>query len=138
MKDNPVKYISVLILVVTIFSCAVGPNYHQPEVKSPEIFRTESDNKDTIVNLEWWELFHDPVLDTLIVEALKNNKNVLIAASRIEQARAYLGFNKADFGPKVGVQAGVGRTNYAQGVTQSNTANVYSGSAGLNCLLSIT
>jgi multidrug efflux system outer membrane protein len=137
MKDNPVKYISVLILVVTIFSCAVGPNYHQPEVKSPEIFRTESDNKDTIVNLEWWELFHDPVLDTLIVEALKNNKNVLIAASRIEQARAYLGFNKADFGPKVGVQAGVGRTNYAQGVTQSNTANVYSGSAGLNWELDI-
>ena len=55
-------------------------------------------------------VFHDPVLDTLIATALRQNKDLLIAASRIEQARANVKFKKADYGPKIGVQANAGVT----------------------------
>lgn len=137
MRNNIIKYIGILVLVTTVFSCAVGPNYHKPIVESPEIFRFENNQTDTIVNLNWWNLFHDQVLDSLIYEALRNNKNVLIAASRIEQARANVGYNKADYGPKIGVNAQAGRTNFIQGITQDDAISVFTGNANLNWELDI-
>ena len=119
------KNIVILGLVLlTTASCKVGPNYREPEEKTPQTFRYTNNATDSIINLNWWELFKDPTLDTLIKTALKQNKNLLIAASRIEQARANVKFNKADMGPKIGVQAGAGVTNQLFGVaTNSNFEN---------------
>lgn len=110
------------VLILLIQSCAVGPNYHQPEQENtPEVFRNATATSDTIVNSKWWEVFNDPVLDTLIVKALANNKNVLIAASRVEQARENVSFKKADMAPKVGYSASANRTNMLFGVPGNNT-----------------
>ena len=88
-----------------------------------------SNATDSIINLNWWELFHDPVLDTLIVTALRQNKDLLIAASRIEQARANFKFNKADYGPKIGLEANGAATNQFLGIPGDNTFESY-GAAG--------
>lgn len=113
MKKNLYIYLFVLVSIVLIQSCAVGPNYHRPEEQeNSESFRYASQDTDSIINLKWWDLFDDPVLDTLIFKALESNKNLLIAASRIEQARANVGYTKADQLPKVGYGASGGRTNF--------------------------
>ena len=84
----------MLVLAGIVFSCKVGPNYQEPENETPQTFRYTNSATDSIINLHWWDLFHDPVLDTLIVTALRQNKDLLIAASRIEQARANVKFKK--------------------------------------------
>jgi len=117
-----------LISIVLIQSCAVGPNYHEPETKSKEAFRYATQS-DSIINLKWWKIFNDPDLDTLIVIALRENKNLLIAASRVEQARANVSFTKADMGPKVGVQASAGRTNMPFGAPSNFNVNSFGASA---------
>jgi len=104
MKRN---IIYSLLIILVISSCKVGPDYKQPVVKSPATFRFDSitAQEDTIINLKWWELFNDPELQVLINTALKNNPDVLIAASRIEEARAVVGYNNADKWPTLGYDA---------------------------------
>lgn len=111
MKKYIKNIVGVLAIIVMVASCKVGPNFQKPEEKTPQTYRYTNNATDSIINLKWWELFNDPVLDTLIATALRENKNLLVAASRIEQARANVKFNKADMGPKIGVQAGAGVTN---------------------------
>jgi len=131
MSSPFVKYLAYFILSIALASCAVGPKYQKPVTQNPEIFRFQDTDRDTIVNLQWWTIFNDPVLESLIYEALENNKDVLIAASRIEQARANVGYNKADFGPKIGVEGVAGRSNFIQGIQQDEAVNVYSGNTNL-------
>ena len=133
MKIKGYTYILLLIGVMLIQSCKVGPNYLQPENKTANSFRNAKQTTDSIINLKWWEIFNDPVLDTLIVTALRENKNARIAASRVEQARANVGFNKADMGPKFGVNAGATRGNFTNGLGHLNsTTNNFSTSAVVN------
>ncbi len=89
----------------------LGPNYQRPVVTAPTAFRYDSLMADTILNLKWWELFKDEQLQKLIHIALKNNKDVLTAAARIEEARAVVGYNKADLYPSFGYSADASRTN---------------------------
>ncbi len=94
-------------------SCMVGPKFHKIEVETPESFRF-SQNADTVLNLKWWELFKDQNLLNLIDTALQNNKNLLIAASRIEEARYNVGYTRADNYPALSYtgSASYGNENY--------------------------
>jgi len=91
-----------LILALTVTSCMVGPKLEKPFMDSEEQFRFDSIAGDSMINLAWWEMFSDPILDTMIYTALEHNQDVLIAMSRIEQAYAVLGVSKADLYPQFG------------------------------------
>ena len=105
-----ILYVSI-ILLIGISSCSVGPNFQKPVVESPEYFSYDSMREDTIVNIKWWELFNDNQLIALIDSALVNNKDVRIAASRIEEARYVVGYTKADQWPSIGYNGNAGRSN---------------------------
>jgi len=104
--------------------CTVGPDFKPPVVETPENYRFEKIPAEAMINLKWWELFDDPVLYSLVNQALQNNKDLKIAASRVEQARAYLGFTRADQYPGFYIEAGAGTGNFAGG-TRSETRNSY-------------
>ena len=106
------KIIYTIIVLVILASCKVGPNYKQPVVDSPDLFRFDSVSTaaDTVINLKWWELFGDEGLKQLIDTALVYNQDVLMAASRIEEARAVLGYNRADLWPSLGYDGTAGRS----------------------------
>lgn len=106
------KYITVVTLISVFFTgCVVGPKYQKPVIESPEVYMMGDDNPDSTFNLRWWKMFDDDVLDTLIMTALEENKDVRMAASRIEQARAALGFTRADQYPSLSYTAGAQRGN---------------------------
>ncbi len=101
----------LIFLLGLISGCKVGPKYHQPVVDAPDLFRFDSVSTaaDTVINLKWWELFDDPDLKMLIDTAMAYNQDALIAASRIEEARAVLGYTKADLWPSLGYDGTAGR-----------------------------
>lgn len=111
------KLIRILTLLSILFltGCMVGPDFQRPVTETPEYYRFDEKKAGAVVNLKWWELFNDPVLDSLVATALQNNKDVLVAASRIEEARASLGFTRADTYPRLDVEAGASRGSYAGG-----------------------
>jgi multidrug efflux system outer membrane protein len=121
-------YLILLSGVLIYFSgCAVGPDFEHPEYAGTNEFRFDTVNtaEDTIVNLKWWELFNDPVLDTLIAHALIENRDVMIAAARIESARANLGMTKAEQWPTLGYSANVAGGNYGGGILFNNTTSSF-------------
>jgi multidrug efflux system outer membrane protein len=101
------KYLSLVLLIFLAGSCAVGPNFQRPVVNPPAEFRFDLSGQDSTEILSWWEIFNDPTLDSLVKIALKENRDVRIAASRIEEARAAVGYNKADMWPRIGYEGNI-------------------------------
>jgi multidrug efflux system outer membrane protein len=112
-------YILFLLLIGLFYmqACKVGPSYQKMEVPTESSYRYDSSGTaaDTVLNIRWWNNFNDPILDTLIRIALEENKDVLIAASRVEESRAKLGFTKADMWPQLSYAAIYNNGNFVNG-----------------------
>jgi multidrug efflux system outer membrane protein len=83
----------------------LGPDYQRPAVDAPAAFRFEPKEVADTANTEWWKQFGDPVLDSLIAEALANNRNVKVAAANVEQAAGFLTQTRSALFPQVGYNA---------------------------------
>src|SRR5689334_18681566 len=100
-----------LFCLLAIFStaCTVGPNYRRPTVAVPASFRApaplNSAEAESIADLQWFELFKDEPLQSLIREALAHNYDLRDAVARVEQARAALGIQRSVEYPNAGVGA---------------------------------
>ena len=64
-------------------------------------FATPSRRLTTLPILPWWEIYHDESLKQLISRALENNQDLGIALARIDEARALVGFVRADLFPRL-------------------------------------
>ena len=125
-------FTKLFFLILLASSCKVGPNFVKPSVQSPESFRYAEGTPDSVLNLQWWTLFNDEYLTNLVETALVHNQDVLIAASRIEEARAAVGFNKADQFPVIGYDGGASRyTSNIPGQGVQGPYNDFSGVATL-------
>jgi multidrug efflux system outer membrane protein len=99
------------LLTLTLFGCMVGPNYRRPAVETPTSWRFEEREAREVANTAWWEQFDDPVLNELIQIALKENKDVKIAAARVEDFVGRYRTTRASLLPKVGAGADAGRSH---------------------------
>jgi multidrug efflux system outer membrane protein len=72
--------------------CMLGPDYQRPEIPIPEDWHSDLDYKSiaepSLAELAWIDIFRDEQLRNVIQQALAQNKGLLIAVERIEQARA--------------------------------------------------
>ncbi len=95
---------AVVCLVLT--GCMVGPKYKRPPVTVPDTYRgiAPDEGPQTATSIgdeKWWQVFQDPQLQGLIREALSQNYDVRIAATRVLQAQALLGITRADQFPTI-------------------------------------
>ena len=61
----------------------------------------------------WWQHFNDPVLTSLVTQALQSNNSVKNAQAVLQQARALLEVSSASLWPAVGASASAGRRRVA-------------------------
>ncbi len=128
------KLYGFIVLLLALGSC-VGPKYVEPKTDLGDSYNqymrdTLVSNEDTIVNLRWWEFIKEDALDTLIQHALKYNKDVLMAAARIEQSRAIMGMTKADQYPSFNLKGGA--TQSASGISGAANKHDYNIGIGMN------
>jgi len=116
---NKRALLAAVVMLGTLFiaGCAMGPDYERPETTMPEAFEQVTDGGPSIANLNWWELFGDEQLNALVRIALEQNRDMAIAVSRIEEARAALGFVRSDQYPQFEVSAGANRGNAIPGTS---------------------
>lgn len=79
--------------------------------------------------LEWWTRFGDPELDRLVAGAVRDNPDIRLQAARVQEARARLGFAKAEQLPTVGLQVEAMRQRQsegASGIPGGITNNIFS------------
>src|SRR5580765_5501972 len=96
---------SLLLLSVLLFAgCMVGKKYTRPA--TPEnITYPDATKTDTTSPAAWFEIYHDTALQTLIRMALDSNRDLLAAASRMQEALALSGAIKANMYPQLSYQA---------------------------------
>jgi outer membrane protein, multidrug efflux system len=79
------------LMITALTSCAVGPDFIKPNPKMPEKW-AEAPKGDITGKLpdlsEWWSIFRDPELNSLIDRAIQSNLDLQIAEARIREARA--------------------------------------------------
>jgi len=90
-----------VLSALALAGCEVGPDYARPEVAAPTAWRDTPAEAESLANVPWWKIFGDPELQELIRIALEENKDLKIAAERVVEARARLGFTAADLYPRV-------------------------------------
>ncbi|NLI48491.1 MAG: efflux transporter outer membrane subunit [Acidobacteria bacterium] len=109
--------LAALAGLVLLCACAVGPKYVRPDIEVPPDFRGEgvaaAPGALTAGDMDWWEVYREPVLQDLIRAALERNHDVRLAAERVLAAEAQLGITRADRFPGVGGvgEYQVGRTS---------------------------
>ena len=100
------KILALFNLSLLIAGCtAVGPDYHRPAIDVPAGWRISEKDAQNLADSTWWQQFNDPELNRLITGALRENKDLLIAAARIEQFAGRYGIVRADLFPQVGAGA---------------------------------
>ena len=111
-----------ILLSLLVSGCTrLGPDFEEPMVNTPEAYRTEAELTELADDLEWWKLFDDPYLVSLVSMALERNRDIRIAVSRIAQSRAALGFTEADQYPRLDLNGGINRGNFTGAGKSPNT-----------------
>lgn len=85
---------SLIIIALFLSGCTVGPDFVRPDAPAEEEW-IDSDvpqiKTEPADLTDWWKVFNDPVLDSLIETAYQQNLPLQIAGLRIMEARAQLG-----------------------------------------------
>lgn len=102
--------IALLLLPLLILSgCLVGPDYQRPSYPVPGTYRGEGPGiptqtgTESFGRLKWFEVFQDPQLQRLIDLALKENYDVKIAAQRVLAAREQVVITRSGLFPGLNV-----------------------------------
>jgi multidrug efflux system outer membrane protein len=103
------KLIAAVLLPLFLSGCNLGPKYQRPAFQPPaNYYAGQQTNESSLADLAWWDLFKDPVLQSLVREALKNNYDLRLAMARVEQERALLGVSRSQYYPQVDYSASIG------------------------------
>jgi outer membrane protein, multidrug efflux system len=104
------RVLTAAALLLTLSGCKVGPNYKRPALDVPGQYRGVAPGLGAGENfgeMKWQSVFPDEALQALIKEALTNNYDMRIAASRILQAQASVGVTRSNQLPALNGSFGV-------------------------------
>jgi len=103
------KPLLVTLLALLASGCMVGPDYVRPPVETPTApvetptaWRLSEQDARDLANTVWWEQLGDPVLNDLVATALHENKDLMIAAARVDQFAGNYGIVRSGLFPQVG------------------------------------
>lgn len=102
-------------LAMLVAGCAVGPDYVRPKVEAPAQYKElagwrAAQPADAAPKGEWWTLFGDAELDSLIGRIDISNQNIRIAEANLRQARALADQARAGLFPTLAANGSATRT----------------------------
>ncbi|MGL4721811.1 MAG: efflux transporter outer membrane subunit [Desulfovibrionaceae bacterium] len=96
------KNIALLFIILFMYNaCSLAPRYEQPKLELPNSWAELDSSEQEYSGALWWKRFQDERLDAFVEEAIKNNQDMVIAAARVEQARAKWGIEKSNMFPTI-------------------------------------
>lgn len=120
--------------MLAIEGCTVGPDYHPPQTSMPATWTGAGEGPTTAPTTQtsqvtaqpvelarWWTIFNDPMLNSLVGQAIEGNLDLRQATSRIVQARANRGIVSAGLWPQVNATGDYRRSGAGNNVTGGST-----------------
>jgi NodT family efflux transporter outer membrane factor (OMF) lipoprotein len=106
MKLAELRYAAAMALLAALAACTAGPNYVRPAVETPAAFKEQGDWKQAEPReLEsrgkWWEIYNDPLLNSLQEQVSVSNQNLAKAEAQYRQALALVQSARAGYFPTV-------------------------------------
>jgi len=127
------RTLTALVIALALAGCAsVGPDYKRPAVSVPQEWRTTGEGVGSMADLEWWQLFQDPVLRDLIATALEENRDLRLAVARVAEARAQLAVTRAAQFPQVDAQGSYTNQRFSQKSFPFTALRSFPGASGLD------
>ncbi len=109
VTSSRVTALSASLLALALTACAAGPDYVAPVARPVETggFIAAGAPPVTASSLpaDWWRIYDDPVLNTLVADALTANTDLRQAVARIDRARAGLRGARGDRLPQTAISA---------------------------------
>ena len=115
----------LVVVVVLLAGCTVGPDYQRPEMALPQQYSEPSAGSASAVASNWWTLYRDATLDELIAAGKKNNSDLRLAVARVQEAEGALREVRASIFPEITGSASYSR----QGVSTLSQPPVPAGIA---------
>ena len=88
--------VALLGTLGALSGCAVGPDYRPPTIalgaQAPLVSVTPTAESTAEPPDDWWQLYHDAMLDRLIAEVFTSNTDLRIATANLSAARSVLSF----------------------------------------------
>lgn len=126
----------LLLSVLVLAGCAVGPDYRRPEIDVGAAYRQAEVAVDPAVNAgwvqaapgatalrpDWWVLYGDSVLSTLMQSLQTQNLDIQLAEARYRQAQASLQSARSGLFPTVGSNVSAERSGSGSGGGQSGVS----------------
>ncbi|MDR2100654.1 MAG: efflux transporter outer membrane subunit [Campylobacteraceae bacterium] len=111
-----IKLVSLPLLALIISGCSLSPKLDIKSVESADIQISGFNvtNANSTINQEWWKEYNDEALNSLVDEALNNNKDFEIALLNISLSRASLALKEADLYPSLSAKGGGARTETSE------------------------
>ncbi|MBW2063267.1 MAG: TolC family protein, partial [Deltaproteobacteria bacterium] len=114
---NMKNFFLTIGVVLLSGGCMLMPKYKRPDAPVPANLPSagvtaEGQSQSEIpqaADLKWQEFFSDPKLRQVITIALKENRDLRIAALNVEHARALYGVQRAELFPSANVAGGKSR-----------------------------
>ncbi len=105
------RYLLILLMGIALGlgGCTLAPKYTRPAAPVPADWPKGAAYQETktatgipmALDLKWQEFFTDEKLQKIIAAALKNNRDLRLAALNVERARALYGIQRAELLPAV-------------------------------------
>ena len=121
---------AVLFIICGLLSgCAVGPHYSRPTAPTAPAYNETPKNwkqaqpADQFAHGKWWEVYQDPALNGLEEKIEVSNQALKAAEAQFQQARAAVGYYRANYYPTVtgGVNASRNRLSKNRPIVGATT-----------------
>jgi NodT family efflux transporter outer membrane factor (OMF) lipoprotein len=120
----------ILLLILFLNSCALGPDYKRVEVQVPKQYKEVNGLDWQVIQPQeaqsansWWEIFNDPILNQLQIKLNKDNYNIKAAEHSYQKALALVTKARTEYLPVVTSSMNLSRQKTAP---TSTTASVTS------------
>jgi len=107
------------LALLVAWGCAVGPNYVEPEIETPDQWQIELTrglDRGQSDFQTWWTQFEDPVLTSLIDRANEGSLDIRLALARIDTAAARRGIARGEWFPSLDASSTYQRQRISEGV----------------------
>ncbi|AWI09997.1 efflux transporter outer membrane subunit [Ereboglobus luteus] len=98
------------IALVLLAGCTMAPKYEQPSLPVETAYAGATDEPAAVKDIAWQDFFGDPRLQSIIKLTLENNRDLRVAALRVEQAAAQYRIERAALLPTVAGSGGYTRS----------------------------
>ncbi len=119
---------SIIVLPVCLFlgGCTLlGPDYVRPEVRIPQHWTGTTTSAGMPDLSHWWQSLNDPLLSSLIEQALENSPDLHSAQARLREARARRELASGNRFPTVKASASGSRSRSSKAAGSGQTSELY-------------